>query len=106
MRWRKKKERRRAHIYISTNNIAIGLVRVRKIRFRPTQNTLSYVTRPLALLLPEPREEHALILPPCTLPPGEAHVCCRLEDSASRVAVCYTDVVRTHDLGSIICVLG
>jgi hypothetical protein len=42
---------------ISTNNIAIGLVRVRKIRFRPTRNTLSYVTRPLALLLPEPRVE-------------------------------------------------
>jgi hypothetical protein len=29
-------------IIISTNNIAIGLVRVRKIRFRPTKNTLLF----------------------------------------------------------------
>jgi hypothetical protein len=29
------------HICISTNNIAIGLVRVRKIRFHPTENTSS-----------------------------------------------------------------
>jgi hypothetical protein len=29
------------YIYISTNNIARGMVRVREIRFQPTKNTFS-----------------------------------------------------------------
>jgi hypothetical protein len=41
------------YLRISTNNIAIGLVRVHKIRFRPTNNTLSsHLCRNIFLLVP------------------------------------------------------
>jgi hypothetical protein len=40
------------YLSISTNNIAIGLVRVRKIRFRPTINTLSSAFRKLHIMPP------------------------------------------------------